>query len=101
MTTDEIEILIDLDRLPRDIGQTRGNGKRLFEGGDEDKIIDWIESKIKTHTPPVSILLTGHLPNWIMLPVAHYIDTHDGIEKFRYTTPGMPIYTVFDYTTLR
>lgn len=97
MTADETEILIDLDRLPMGIGTVKESRKRMFETGDVDRIITWIEKKLQGDLQ-VSVLLTGHLPNWMMIPVCHYIENHPRIEKFRYSTPGMAIYTVFDYT---
>lgn len=99
MNADEIEILVDLDRLPPRIGKTKDRGKRMFETNDVARVIEWIDTeKLGNVSGSVGVLLTGHLPNWMMAPVCHYIDTHPNIEKFRYSTPGMAIYTVFDYT---
>lgn len=98
MTADEIEILIDLDRLPSNIGKIREGGKRMFETDDIGRVIDWIDKKLQKENQYVGVLLTGHLPNWMIVPVCHYIDTHEHIEKFRFSTPGMPIHTIFDYT---
>ncbi|WP_440952058.1 hypothetical protein [Methanococcoides sp. FTZ1] len=96
MSADEIEILVDLDRLPKEIGTIKERGKRMFETNDVGSVIEWIENKL-VHDRQ-AVLLTGHLPNWMMAPICHYIDTNERIEKFRYSTPGMAIYTVFDYT---
>jgi hypothetical protein len=84
--TEEVTVLIDLDRIPEGIGYTRkhNNSKgvynhRIYMDEDYDKIYNWIVDQLG-NLQDVRLNIQGNLPNWIMMGLA--IDLTDDPRVF-------------------
>lgn len=98
--SEEMEVLIDMDRLPKDIGVLReGPGrKRMYGVEDVEEIIAWILGKLPHEATeiPVSVLIVGKMPAWMAMSIQHLLDQCEQVVKVRYNYPNMPIYDVCD-----
>ena len=94
---DDVEVLLDFDRLPNYIGTRRegfSNG-RVYSTDDVDGILDWIDRKIGDSCD-VSVLIVGKLPTWLAMKIMHHLENWDQVAKVRYSYPNTPIYDVCD-----
>ncbi|MBN1134101.1 MAG: hypothetical protein JXA38_04165 [Methanosarcinaceae archaeon] len=84
-TNEEMEILIDLDRMPDHIGVKReGFGRnRVYCIEDVEEIIAWILDKIpEEYTEiPVSVLIVGKMPAWMAMAIQHLLDQCEQVVK--------------------
>lgn len=97
MSGDDVEILLDFDRLPAYIGTRRekfSNG-RVYSLDDVDEILEWIDLKIGGSCN-VTVLIVGKLPTWLAMKIMHYLENFDQVVKVRYSYPNTPIYDVCD-----
>ncbi|MBN1133446.1 MAG: hypothetical protein JXA38_00655 [Methanosarcinaceae archaeon] len=97
---EEIEVLIDLDRMPDHIGIKReGPGRnRVYCIEDVGEIIAWILDKLPDEYTeiPVSVLIVGKMPAWMAMAIQHLLDQCEQVVKVRYNYPNMPVYEVCD-----
>ena len=59
-----IEIEIDMDKIPNNIGKMNGEFKK-FTAVDVPKIHDWINSQLPETNEIIKVILTGRMQMWI------------------------------------
>jgi hypothetical protein len=71
--TEEVTILIDLDRMPRNIGYVRdhdaGRGnynRRVFSQSDYEDIYNWVFEKVDSVNGYCNVQILGTLPTFLM-----------------------------------
>jgi hypothetical protein len=96
----EIEVILDLDKLPKDIGTPVPSGRMDYSEDDVEAILDWAEDKIATEYP-ITVVIRGHCPHFILVPLQHVVEMHalkGSVVRYDFVPINAPRFTVFDHT---
>jgi hypothetical protein len=96
----EIEVILDLDELPKGIGTYTPSGKVRFSEEDVEDILNWAENKIDTEYP-ISVFVCGFCPHFIYAPLHHLIEVYSvegNVVRYDFAPLNAPRFTIFDNT---
>jgi len=93
--TEEVTILIDLDRMPKHIGyirdhdQNRGNyNRRIYDQQSYNDICDWVMRKIDSVNAPCNIQILGTLPSFLIMKLAINLYENKSVVSISQSKPG-------------
>jgi|SRR6056297_3830303 len=93
--TEEVTILIDLDRMPKHIGyirdhdQNRGNyNRRVFSQADYELIYDWVMSKVDSVNGYCNVQILGTLPSFLIMKLAIDLSVEGNVKSIYQGKPG-------------
>jgi hypothetical protein len=96
----DIEVVLDMDRLPPDIGARSRVGRYDFSEADVGDILDWAEDRIDTEYP-ITVVIRGYCPHFILLPLQHLVEIYaaeGSVMKYDFVPLDGKRFTVFDHT---
>jgi C4-type Zn-finger protein len=96
MTDTEIEVILDMDHLPKHIGMHTPSGKTDFDQAAVDEVLEWAREKIEG-VNDITVVLRGYCPHAVLVQLQHMIEMTDNVTRYDFVPIGGMRFTVFDY----
>ena len=97
----ETTILIDLDRMPNDIGMLREGTnklKRIYDDSDVQDVVTWMNTKMKNMPSGADVLVIGTMPTWMSMDIGIQLYKDTRIGRLYQSVHNATPYLVFDRT---
>jgi hypothetical protein len=95
MADTEMEVILDMDRMLKDIGTERPSGRKDYSEEDLDVLLERCEQAIGKYDLPVCVVLTGAVPHWMLVHVQHMIESAENVVQFDFVPLNSQRMTVF------
>jgi len=96
----DIEVVLDMDRLPPDIGVRSPAGRYDFSEADVGDILEWAEDRIDTEYP-ITVVIRGYCPHFVLVPLQHLVEVYaaeGSVVRYDFVPLRGKRFTVFDHT---
>jgi hypothetical protein len=94
----DIEVVLDIDRLPRDIGIRSPSGRIDFNDDDVEDILEWAEDRIATEYP-ITVVIRGYCPHFVLVVLQHLVEVYaaeGSVVRYDFVPLRGKRFTVFD-----
>ncbi|MCS3924428.1 hypothetical protein [Methanosalsum natronophilum] len=96
----EIEVILDIDKLPNRIGTMSPSGKLELSDQDVRTILTWAEKKIDTEYP-ITVVIRGFCPHFLLVRLQHLIEMYSvtgSVTRYDFVPFSGPRIIVFDHS---